>query len=1013
MKKHLALSVVLLLAALPSFASHQPSASSQFRAKRVHTGATPNIATRKNVLPPAPPSDPQRRAQAQASLKSQSHAKGRRKSSNAPTTTVGLVSALQIPMGGTDDDDTPPVMGDFNGDGKQDVAKLVYNQVNSTTTYQIAAVLSNGNGTFQSAKLTNLVSNSTDPIFVGDVNGDGKADILQVHPSATPSTVDVYTSNGDGTFTVGTNAPLSAFSLYGGVLTDVNGDGKLDILMIDSENPAIVSYVLGNGDGTFQAATTLATLGGSAPNNLFFADFNGDGKLDFAGLINNQVNVYLASGSTFLAPVPLITSDAAYQSNFDVAGDLNGDGKPEIVSVNESQNTITVYLNNGDGSFQTGVYYQNSGGNEAYPYAAAIADINGDGKNDIVVPSSYGGDISIFAGKGDGTVTSPTIGYNVGGYPWTAPLVGDFNGDGLADVIEADDYYSFAFLQGYGDGTFRASTSYFVPESATQYTYSYSVATGDFNGDGFPDIVVGAVNNSTAPGVVVFLSNPDGTLKPGVNYGTSETLAYVAVADFNGDGKMDIAATDYANDVVQIFLGNGDGTFTVGGSFATDTAGSSDPQTLVAGDFNHDGKVDLAIANWASQTIGVLLGVGDGTFATPTPYAVSSYPYGMTASDLNSDGYLDLAVTFENNNAATVAVLLANNDNSGTFKAESDVSVGSGYPVFVAFGDLNGDGKPDMAATVNNGSVYSGALAVALGNGDGTFQTATAYPSSTKAGGLGDAYPANVQMIDFDGDGKLDLVYVNEEYGTVGIMYGHGDGTFFDPVEFPTSAYPWGMAIADVNNDGALDVLVGNDEVGGVSVMLNNSGSKTLPGYTVTTSQNSQTVKAGSSAAYNLKLTGKNGYTGTVTFSCSGLPSKSTCSFSPASVAAKGNLGVATALTITTTAATTSDLMMPAGPNSKPGAPAFWASLSGLGVFGMVLAGADKKRRRNMGIVLGVVLLIMMFTLVGCSGNSTPASTTKPPTTVPGTPVGTYTVVVHAMGTGNVASTLNLKLVVQ
>ncbi len=1013
MKKYLALSVVLLVAALPSFGSHtQPSISNQFRAKhsRPQPKLHPELA--QHGGPTAPLTHAQKVAATSARTSNSHFAKSRRKSANSPTTSVGLVTAPLIPFGGEDDDETSPVMGDFNGDGKKDIAKLVENLINSTWTYQVSVVLSNGDGTFKPAQTTSTVNNSDDPIFVGDLNGDGKDDILQVHPSSTPSTVDVYLSKGDGTFTLGTNAQLSAFTLNGGILTDVNGDGKLDILTVDSENPAVVSYVLGNGDGTFQATATLATLGGAAPNGIFFADFNGDGKLDFAGEVSGQVVVYLASGSTFAAPVALLTSDTTYDSCQSIAGDLTGDTKPEIVSINCNDNTLTIFVNNGDGSFQTGVYYQNAGDLNMYPYAASIADLNGDGKNDIVVANDDAGQITLFTGKGDGTLTVPTVGYAVGGYSWEVPLVADFNGDGLLDVVESDDDFAFAFLQGYGDGTFRSALGYYAPNDLQQNSYSYSIGSGDFNGDGIPDVVIAQEGNSNNPGVIVFLSNADGSLQPGVSYGSSTTQAYLTVADFNSDGKPDIAATDYSSGVVQIYMGKGDGTFTVGQAFATDTAGNPWPLNLVTGDFNHDGKLDLAVVNNDSETIGILLGNGDGTFGTPTPYAISGYPYGLAAADLNGDGYLDLAVTLEDSNSSNlVAVFLANNDNSGTFKAESDIATGTGSAIYVAFGDLNGDGKPDMAASVVSGPVYEGALVVALGNGDGTFQAPTAYPSSTMGGTSGWGYPSYLTMADFDGDGKLDLIYNNYEYGTVGIMYGKGDGTFYDAIDFATSEYDWGLVLADVNGDGAVDIVTPNYYGSGATVMLNNSGSKTKPGYSVVSSQSSQTVKAGSSAAYDLTLTGQNGYNGTVTFSCSGLPSKSTCAFKPASVAAKGNLGVATTMTITTTAATTSDLMMPARPKSNPDSSTLWASLSGLGVFGMVVAGADKKRRRNMSIVLGIVLLIMMFTLVGCSGNSSPATVT--PTTVPGTPAGTYTIVVHATGTGNVTRSMNVKLVVQ
>jgi FG-GAP-like repeat len=1031
MKKHLVLCTVLLLASLPSFAAHaQPSLASQFKPKHSHlygngpakepTGkAALRLKGGPGIQPARPPMPGSLHARSSKA----------RKNSSAPVSTVGLVSGIQIPMGGEDDDESAAVIGDFNGDGKKDIAKLVVS-TDGNSTYSIAVILSNGDGTFQAAQLTATPSNTDDPIIVGDVNGDGKDDILMVHPNGdggacraaatshghapggcTLSSIDVLISNGDGTFTLGTNYAISDFSLNGGLLTDIDGDGKLDLVVLDSEALAAEIVLLGNGDGTFQAASTLATLTGPAPNNINFADFNGDGKLDFEGDSANQPQIYLASGVGFLAPVALVTSDTVYDSCGDAAGDLNGDGIAEIVSVNCSNNTLTIYLNNGDGSFQTGVYVDNVGDTYMYPGDVTIADVNGDGKNDIVLGNSYSGDLSVFLGNGDGTFAVEAVGYDIGGYPWTSPLVADFNGDGLMDIVEPDDYYSLVYLEGYGDGTFRAGLSYYLPNSFAEYAYSYSVASGDFNGDGFGDVVAGQDGNVAAPGVVVYLANADGTMQPGVAYGTSSTLSYVTVADFNGDSKMDIAATDYVNGIVQILLGNGDGTFTIGQSYATDAASSPFPTNMITGDFNHDGHLDLAIVNEGSSTIGVLLGNGDGTFGSLANYSLSAQAYGIAAADLNGDGYLDLAITLFTDSGNSVAVLLGNNDNSGHFQTETDIATGTGQPEYVALGDLNGDGKLDMAVTMTSGPTYSGALVVALGNGDGTFQTPIAYPSSTQAAGLGYSHPANVQMVDFDADGKLDLVYLNTDFGTVGVMFGLGDGTFSNPVEFPTGGYVWGMALADVNNDGAIDVVTGNDYVGGVSVLLNNSGSATQPDYTFAPQTTTATVTAGSSASYDLALAGRNGYNGTITFSCTGLPSKATCSLSPTSVVGLGNLPLSTTLTISTVAATTS-LVSPVHQNSAPGLPTILMDLGGLGLFGLVLAGGRKKRSIQMGILLRVVLLSMMVTLVGCGGSST---STPPPTGTPGTPAGTYTVAVIATGTGNTAPshTVNVTLIVQ
>jgi hypothetical protein len=268
-------------------------------------------------------------------------------------------------------------------------------------------------------------------------------------------------------------------------------------------------------------------------------------------------------------------------------------------------------------------------------------------------------------------------------------------------------------------------------------------------------------------------------------------------------------------------------------------------------------------------------------------------------------------------------------------------------------------------------------------------------------------------MFDMNGDGNLDLVYVNDDYGTVAVALGNGDGTIAAPVEFPTTEYVEGLALADVNGDGAMDVLTGEDEAGGFSIMLNANGTGTSGNYTFGAPAPSATVAAGASATYVLNLAGLNGYTGTITFTCGELPTGATCSFNPASVVSTGNMPLTTTLTITTTAAATASLMRPARPGSQPssqsGSPTLLASIGGMGLFGLLLAGTGKKgRQRRAGVALAVMLLVMMVTVVACDNDSAKKASTS-------TPAGSYTVVVTSTGTGTAAPThsVNLTMIVQ
>ncbi|HVR27177.1 MAG TPA: FG-GAP-like repeat-containing protein [Candidatus Polarisedimenticolia bacterium] len=946
----------------------QPKGSRAEAGHKLNAAANPNLHRGGQLGASAPSNQNQTRNSAHARL-------ARRHTANPPVGKIGFVSATQIPAGGGAYHAAFP--GDFNGDGKKDVATIVQNSVSSSLTFSISVVLNNGNGTFQAPILTPIPGNDPNAqIVVGDVSGDKKDDIIVAHQNGhsgcTSSCFDVLISKGDGTFTLGTNYSITPNNLAGGTLADVNGDGKLDVVVVDQSSPAHVWTVLGNGDGTFQSPTSVA-LSGAAGSNVVFADFNGDGFLDLADLdfSTNQVTIYLSTSATTYASG--VSPGGADRPCSMTAGDLTGDNKPEIVTANCNSDNISVYVNNGDGSFQPEFPYSGAlnvaQGDVAnvWPEAVTIADVNGDGKADIISSNIDSSDVTILLGNGDGTVQEPTIGYVIGGYPRSPAIVADFNGDGFADILITDNEFSLVYLKGYGDGTFRSALNYYAPIKDNQSPYSYGIATGDFNGDGIPDFVIGNCCDSTV-GVTVFLSRPDGSMQTGVNYGAGGSLNYVAVADFNGDGKLDIAAADNGNGVVQIFNGLGDGTFSTGSTFATDITNSY-PQGLLAGDFNHDGHPDLAVENY-SQNVGILINDGTGGFLAPVNYSLSNYSYqGIGTADLKGDGNLDLVIPF--NNGSAIAILLGNGD--GTFQAETDLTVGLN-PGSVAIADLNGDGKLDLAATTSQ--YGSTGVDVAFGNGDGTFQTPVFYPSSLQDFNLDNPYTTFIQAADIDGDGKLDLVYVNTEYGTVGVLFGSGNGSFYDPVEYPTSGYAWQLAVADVNQDGAPDVVTASDDFSGVTVLLNSNGSATKANYTVAAAPSTATVTAGSSAAFTFTVTPSNHYNGTVTFSCGLLPSLATCTFNPASVTLDGSTPVTVQLAVAT-AAVSASLQGPIHGNST-----LLASLSSMGLFAMMLAGSLKKRNRWIGIVLGMLIMTMTFSLVGCGGSSSsPTPTVKAATT--------------------------------
>jgi hypothetical protein len=359
-------------------------------------------------------------------------------------------------------------------------------------------------------------------------------------------------------------------------------------------------------------------------------------------------------------------------------------------------------------------------------------------------------------------------------------------------------------LQGNGSGGFTAAPAY------AANVLPSAIVAADFNGDGKPDLAT----TGSGGGVAILLNNGDGTFRAGPTLSLAGASNSLVAGDFNGDGKQDIAVAVAAT--VEVFLGNGSGTFQPPKVFHL--SNSSDTiESLVAGDFNHDGRLDLAAAILlpdAQETsdVIVLLGNGNGTFRQGQVINVGTDALGLATADLNGDGKLDLVTTtLLPDGTRDVKVLLGNGN--GTFKAPIATTPG-GSATAVATGDFNGDGKQDLVLTDNRNNTVS----VLLGDGNGTFQAPHDFTFDFPVKEVGT--PA---VGDFFGDGKLSIA-VGTGLGNVSVLRGNGDGTFQAPLNFLGDLHgqqPTVVVAADFNGDGKPDLASTNALTNDVSVLLN------------------------------------------------------------------------------------------------------------------------------------------------------------------------------------------------
>ena len=685
---------------------------------------------------------------------------------------------------------------DINNDGQLDIVAT------DTSYHNVYILIGYYNSPFIEVK-TYATGSILSPfaVIIDDVNNDMYNDIIVAN--ADGDNIGVLLGGGNGNFTEETVYSTGDGSRPNSlIVTDINKDYYTDIITTFS-NREHIGILLGYGNGSFMNQIIYYTGMNSQPHSITVSDFNNDTNIDIAvaNYGSNQIGILLNHGRGALKNQVVISVNDSSLPNAIRAGDFNKDSHTDLVVANMAEATISIFFGNGDGTFIHGMSYPT--GIDSSPRFLAVGDFNDDRNLDIAVANAD--NIGVFLGNQDGAFLNQTS-YFTGSNskPWCMTL-GDFNNDKHLDIATVNaGTDEMILLLGDGNGAFINGVTHTTGfNSAPRF-----ITSANLNNDDHLDIVV--VNVGTSE-IIIFFGAGNGTFFKQDTYstGTLSLPRSAVIGDFNHDKQLDIVVGNYATNEIIVLLGYGNGSFLDENVFFTGL--DTKPGSLVAGDFNKDGKLDLGVAFVNGNQIAILLGKGDGTFFGQITYftGLATYPSSLTVSDFNNDTWLDLAVA--NPYAPNIGIFLG--DPYRQYFIYSNYSTPkNSAPHSICSADINGDRIPDIIVA-NSGN---DSIGIFLGNGDGTFQDYRLFTtgSNTK--------PWFVLVNDFNNDTKLDLLVVNRQSNELGILRGVGNGKFAKIVTFSADVIndPLAVDIMDFNNDDIVDIVVVNNGTNNLAVFL-------------------------------------------------------------------------------------------------------------------------------------------------------------------------------------------------
>jgi hypothetical protein len=653
-----------------------------------------------------------------------------------------------------------------------------------------------GDGTFRQIG-TVVTGTKPTAVAVADVNNDGQPDLVVANFQTHDITVNL--GNGIGQFgpPIDTDLPTTPFSLTVG---DWNADGKVDVAVVNTTYDSL-STLRGVGDGTFSNLTEIPI--GDSPSQILSGDFNADAKADLVVINTGSSTVQVWRGNG-LGAFTLNTTLSQAAGSGPVAGaiaDLNGDTRPDLVICNRDAGNVKVYLANTSGGFLSPTTYSPGSG----PRSVVIADLNKDGNLDLAVGMallSGSGQVAVLNGNGAG-------GFGAAALTPTSPFPGslsaaDYNQDGNVDVVSASlTGNTLSLLETTATGAFNVAGKVQLAAGS----FPASIVSADFNADGKPDVAT--ANQLTDDVAVARGDGVGGFLAPTtVSTGTSSGPQALTTIDTNRDSKIDLVTVNVAN-TMSVLMNNGTGVFTATNGLSL--APCLSPVAITTGEINGDINADISLVCEESYHLCTRRGTGGSGSSAFGPLVctlLDTVPSGVAMGQYDYDLLHDMAFTGPEMHWVEIAI---SDGFGGVLDIPATFPTGQ-EPRGVVRGDINGDSIHDLVVANAN----SATISALLGDGGGAFS----FPSIQSPAGEA---PVSVALADLNLDGKLDAAVVNANANNISFLLGDGFGNFTKAGDFGTRDLPLSVGVGDFNLDGKPDLAVADNFSDTITVLLNQS----------------------------------------------------------------------------------------------------------------------------------------------------------------------------------------------